>query len=69
MNARKSCPNFEINLKDCGCTYTTCERRGKCCECIRHHVERNEFPGCLFPPEIERTYDRSIEKFVSTHSG
>jgi len=23
-----------------------------------------EFPGCLFPPEVERTYDRSIERFV-----
>jgi len=21
-------------------------------------------PACLFPPDIEKTYDRSIEKFI-----
>jgi len=26
-----------------------------------------ELPGCLFPLEVERTYDRSIEKFVETY--
>jgi len=26
-----------------------------------------ELPGCLFPPEVERTYDRSIEKFIETY--
>jgi len=68
MSGRMSCPNLEINVKDCGCTYVSCERRGKCCECLRYHKERNELPGCLFPPEIEETYDRSIERFVSVHS-
>jgi len=68
MSGRMSCPNLEINLKDCGCTYVSCERRGKCCECLRYHKERNELPGCLFPPEIEETYDRSIDRFVSVHS-
>jgi hypothetical protein len=68
MNGRELCPNLEINLKDCGCTYASCERKGKCCECIRYHKERNELPGCLFPPQIEETYDRSIERFVSVHS-
>ena len=28
------------------------------------HRERGELLGCLFPPEAERTYDRSIRKFV-----
>ncbi|NIR86089.1 hypothetical protein GWO13_00340 [Candidatus Bathyarchaeota archaeon] len=68
MSERKSCPNLEINLKDCRCTYLSCERRGRCCECIRYHKRRNELPGCLFPPEIEETYDRSIQRFVSVHS-
>jgi len=68
MSERKLCPNLEINLKDCVCTYVSCEKRGKCCECIRYHMERNELPGCLFPPEIEETYDRSIRRFVSVHS-
>jgi len=68
MSGKMSCPNLEINLKICGCTYVSCERRGKCCECIHYHRERNELPGCLFPPEIEETYDRSIERFVSVRS-
>jgi hypothetical protein len=25
-------------------------------------------PGCFFPPEAEKTYDRSIEHFVEIHS-
>ncbi|MCD6241758.1 hypothetical protein J7K27_09690 [Candidatus Bathyarchaeota archaeon] len=58
------CPNLEVNLKNCTCTYMGCEKRGKYCECIRYHRERGELPGCLFPPEAERTYDRSIRKFV-----
>jgi hypothetical protein len=24
-----------------------------------------ELPACYFPAEIERTYDRSIERFIS----
>ena len=67
MVKRKPCPNLEINLSDCGCTYTPCERKGKCCECIRYHWRRNELPGCVFPPEIEKTYDRSVERFVSAY--
>jgi len=54
MSARKPCPNVEVNSKSCGCTYVTCDKRGKCCECIRYHLERNELPGCVFPPEIEK---------------
>jgi hypothetical protein len=36
-----------------------------CCECIRYHQGFGELPACYFPPEIERTYDRSIEKFLA----
>jgi len=52
------------NLKDCGCTYMYCDKRGICCLCIRYHRDRGELPGCLFPPEAEKTYNRSIEFFV-----
>jgi hypothetical protein len=24
----------------------------------------NELPGCLFPAAAERTYDRSVKKFI-----
>ncbi|MEX2722403.1 MAG: DUF6485 family protein [Candidatus Freyarchaeota archaeon] len=56
--------NVEENLKDCKCTYTSCGKRGKCCECLRSHWRRGELPGCLFPPELERTYDRPLKTFI-----
>mgnify|MGYP005868452405 CR=1 FL=1 len=48
------------NTAQCSCTYEPCPRKGKCCECLRYHRLRDELPGCLFPPEVERTYDRSV---------
>jgi len=54
----------EGNLKDCGCTYTACSKRGICCLCIRSHRRKGEVPACLFPPEAERTYNRSVEFFL-----
>jgi len=49
----------------CNCTYEPCSRKGICCECIKYHKESDELPACYFPPEIERTYDRSVERFIS----
>lgn len=60
----KICQNQEENLKDCNCTYKSCPRKGMCCECIKHHLKSNELPACFFPPEIEKTYNRSLEKFI-----
>ncbi|MBU0472171.1 MAG: hypothetical protein KKF89_04650 [Nanoarchaeota archaeon] len=57
----------EENKKDCTCSYP-CSRRGICCECIRHHRENGEIPGCFFPSDAESTYDRSIKHFVKIHS-
>ena len=56
--------NLEQNIKNCSCTYSNCPRKGKCCECISYHKELGELPGCLFSPEAEATYDRSIDKFI-----
>jgi len=56
--------NVEKNLTFCTCTYEPCERKGKCCLCIQYHKRQNQLPGCFFPPEVERTYDRSISRFV-----
>ena len=53
----------EINQKNCNCTYP-CQRKGICCECIKHHREKGELPACYFPKEYEKTYDRSIEYFL-----
>ncbi len=58
------CVNREKNLSKCTCSYPGCERKGMCCECIRHHREAKEIPACLFPPEAEKTFDRSVRKFV-----
>ncbi len=55
------------NKANCACTYP-CSRRGLCCECVAYHRQRNELPGCFFPPEVERTYDRSVRRFVELHS-
>jgi hypothetical protein len=58
---------IEVNRQSCTCTYEPCERKGKCCDCISHHRAKNELPGCLFPPEAERTYDRSFRKFIEIY--
>lgn len=60
------CPNVEENLSSCNCTYEPCSRKGRCCECVRFHVQMRELPACAFSPEAERTYDRSFRKFAET---
>lgn len=62
------CPNQNENAKDCACTYSSCGTRGKCCECIRSHLKKRQLPGCCFPPDVERSYDRSFERFIETWS-
>ena len=52
------------NLADCPCTYESCARKGLCCECLQYHLSHNELPGCAFPADAERTYDRSFEHFA-----
>lgn len=56
----------EQNKKDCGCTYG-CPTSGMCCACVRHHRENGEIPGCFFPRDFEKTYDRSIENFLKAY--
>jgi len=52
------------NLKSCLCTYTSCGRRGKCCVCVRYHRSKKELPGCFFPADVEKEYDRSVKAFI-----
>jgi len=52
------------NMKNCACTYTSCSRRGLCCDCISYHLKSRQLPGCCFPPDAEQTYDRSFEYFA-----
>ena len=54
---------IESNKENCFCTYP-CDRKGKCCDCLKHHLGDRELPACCFPKDVEKTYDRSFEKFV-----
>jgi len=56
--------NIEKNKAKCPCTWPNCPRKGKCCECLKHHLKNDELPACCFPPGVEKTYDRSIKRFV-----
>lgn len=56
----------EQNRGKCNCTYEPCSRKGICCECLTYHRRLGELPACLFPADVERTYDRSVERFIET---
>ena len=59
--------NLDKNMARCNCTYEPCSKKGICCECIKFHFSAGEFPACFFPDDVEKTYDRSIEKFIKTY--
>ncbi|MFP4521958.1 MAG: DUF6485 family protein [Fibrobacterota bacterium] len=54
----------EKNKSFCNCSYP-CDKHGLCCECIQYHKNRGELPACYFSDADEKTYDRSIEFFIS----
>ncbi|MGD8627813.1 MAG: DUF6485 family protein [bacterium] len=58
------CPSREKNMKDCNCSYEPCSRKGTCCECMAYHRRSGELPACYFPDDVERTFDRSIARFI-----
>jgi len=64
-----NCPNMKANRARCNCTYEPCHRKGNCCECLRYHLAMEELPACAFPPEVERTYDRSFKRFATLYQG
>ncbi len=55
------------NMKRCNCSYEPCSRKGKCCDCLTYHWRMGELPACMFPDDVERSYDRSIELFIKTY--
>jgi len=57
----------EENKAKCNCTYEPCDRKGICCECIAYHWRNKELPACLFPDDVEKTYDRSIARFIACY--
>lgn len=58
----KDCPNKETNAAYCNCSYS-CEKKLTCCECLHYHRRLGQLPACFFPDDVERTYDRSLERF------
>jgi len=58
---------IEKNKQRCNCSYEPCSRKGICCECIKYHRQNGELPACYFPDDVEKTYDRSIARFVKLH--
>jgi len=56
------CTTREDN--NCPCTYTSCNRRGNCCQCVAFHRSKNEFPACFFSPQAERSYNRSFQNLL-----
>jgi hypothetical protein len=53
----------QTNARRCNCSYADCSKKGACCDCLRYHLDMRQLPGCCFPDEQERTYDRSFERF------
>ena len=54
----------ENNLKNCNCSYP-CSRKGICCECIAYHRRNGELPACYFNDRDEKTYNRTVEFYMS----
>jgi hypothetical protein len=57
----------EKNLGRCNCSYEPCSRKGVCCECLAYHWSMKELPACFFPDSVERTFDRSLRRFISLY--
>lgn len=53
----------ERNMEMCTCTFS-CSKKGICCDCVKHHRDKGELPGCYFSREAEATGDRSVEAFL-----
>ncbi len=51
------------NLKRCNCS-AGCDKKGVCCDCLAYHLAQRQLPGCCFPPEAEKTWDRSFRNFA-----
>ena len=63
-----ACDSLNQNKNNCTCTYKSCKRHGKCCECIEYHLSSRQLPGCCFPTDVEKTYDRSFAAFIECQS-
>jgi hypothetical protein len=58
------CERKTENRARCNCSYDPCARKGICCECLQYHLKNRELPGCVFPDDAERTWNRSFDHFA-----
>ncbi|MDP6524229.1 MAG: DUF6485 family protein [Kiritimatiellia bacterium] len=63
------CPHTKVDMSHCNCTYEPCSRKGVCCECLKYHLSMKQLPACVFPDDVERTYDRSFKRFAQLYGG
>jgi len=54
------------NCSYCNCSYS-CSKHGTCCDCLHYHRRMGELPACYFPDHAERTYNRSIDYFITLY--
>lgn len=52
------------NEGHCKCTFTDCDKWGKCCACVLFHRTKGGLPGCFFTPEAEKTGNRNVDFFI-----
>ena len=55
---------MEKNQGYCTCTYASCSKKYKCCECLHYHRKMDQLPACYFSKDYEKTYDRSVANFL-----
>ncbi|MDR0965644.1 MAG: DUF6485 family protein [Myxococcales bacterium] len=58
------CPRKEDNLARCKCSYPGCGAKGTCCACLHRHLKNRQLPACCFSSDVEKTFDRSFERFA-----
>ncbi len=54
----------KVNEERCTCTYPGCSRHAICCDCLHYHKKKRQLPGCFFPADVERTWERSFDAFA-----
>jgi hypothetical protein len=53
------------NATACPCPKAECPRRGACCECLKHHLAKQQLPACCFAALAEPlAKDRSFAAFA-----
>ncbi len=40
-----------------------------CCDCLHYHRQMGQLPACYFTAEVEKTGDRSVERYMQMMQG